>query len=202
MSKNYIIPKGFHYSNFIPWFKCIKGSFEIERTIVFTDSCGYEIDEPSCVNKLFGFCFGMFGVHKNSARFGWTYDKGHGVIKLWKYVYEGGKLEKEVIEDVQIGEPITLKLYVEQIKPVNITKWRFDKDTNDIVETDNSIHTNYCVNFVVNNHTICYWYIPTDIKYIVTLGPYFGGKTKAPHCIRIIENNKKIKMYNKGAIGL
>lgn len=202
MSKNYIIPKGFHYSNFIPWFKCIKGSFEIERTFVFTDSCKYEIDEPSCVNKLFGFCFGMFGVHKNSARFGWTYDKGHDVVKIWRYVYENGKLEKSWIEDVRIDEPIKLKLYVEQIKPVNITKWKFDEKVNDIVETDKAIHTNYCVNFVINNHTVCYWYLPTDIKYIVTLGPYFGGKSRAPQCIRLVENNSKIKMYNKGAIGL
>ena len=53
--KKYIIPKGCHYSNFIPWIKCAKEEFVMARDFIFDESCEYEINEPSCVNKLFGF---------------------------------------------------------------------------------------------------------------------------------------------------
>ena len=49
--------------------------FSQGANIIFADNCKYEIDEKSCVNKLYGFCLGLFGVHKNSIRFGWTYNK-------------------------------------------------------------------------------------------------------------------------------
>jgi hypothetical protein len=71
--KEYRIFKGCHYSNFLPSFHKVPNDFGISTNVIFDESCKYEIDEKSCVNKLFGFCFG-FGVHKNSVRFGWTYN--------------------------------------------------------------------------------------------------------------------------------
>jgi hypothetical protein len=67
--KLYIL-KGCHYSTFIPKFYKAK-DFNKSVYIKFSDSCLYEINEPSCVNKLWGFAYGL-GIHRNSVRFGWT----------------------------------------------------------------------------------------------------------------------------------
>jgi hypothetical protein len=63
------ILKGFHYSTFFP--KIYRFCSENKKSIrvKFDKSCVYKIDEKSCVNKLWGFSIGLFGVHKNSYRF-------------------------------------------------------------------------------------------------------------------------------------
>jgi hypothetical protein len=100
MMKKNIIFKNFHYSTFIPLIKCVKKNVDYvlnENSILFDESCKYEIDEKSCVNKLFGYSFHIFNVHKNSCRFGWTYDKEIDKIVIWTYTYNNGKLFKNKI---------------------------------------------------------------------------------------------------------
>ena len=103
--KKYIIHKGCHYSNFFPRIQLLSQVTCVFQSgcVVFDESCKYEISETSCVNKLFGFCFG-FGVHKNSIRFGWTYNVPTNQIYIWKYFYVNGQLEKEKIFACEIGE--------------------------------------------------------------------------------------------------
>ena len=89
----YII-KGFHYSTFFPKIYRFRSENKKSVQVKFDKSCAYKIDEKSCVNKLWGFSVGLFGVHKNSYRFGWTYENDK--IIIWTYSYINGKLQKEM----------------------------------------------------------------------------------------------------------
>ena len=161
--KNYTILKWCHFAiNFLPRILKLKESQVFTKTIEFTDSCRYSIDEASCVNKLFGFSFGLCGVHKNSARYGWTYDKTSDSIVIWKYVYADGDLTKHTITDVKIGE-----------------KTKFDIDCQAF-----DGHT-YRVIFYINNKWMDSFWFTTKRKWLLTLGYYFGGNTRAPHTMHV-----------------
>ena len=162
--KKYTIHKGCHYSNFLPGFQLLtdSGPHVYGNSYIFDESCKYKIEESSCVNKLFGFCFG-FGVHKNSARFGWTYNKELNAIFIWKYVYIEGKLQKAKIYSSGIDEYHDYRLRA---------------------------HRNgaFChVEFIIDNEVLDRADIPASCFFITTLGPYFGGNTRAPHTINIIQ---------------
>ena len=170
--ETYTIYKGCHYSNFIPRIQLLSQVKHISHggCIVFDESCKYEINESTCVNKLFGFCFG-FGVHKNSIRFGWTYNALINQIYIWKYFYINGQLEKEKIFACEVGEPHFYEINVDKANNDN------DKDT-------------YFITLKIDNKKI----YPSDNFYdtiksvkcfTTTLGPYFGGNTRAPHTMKI-----------------
>ena len=136
--KLYIL-KGLHYSTFIPKFHKYKDVKKAIR-VQFNESCLYEIEEESCVNKLWGFACGL-GVHKNSFRFGWSVvgDK----IQIWSYNYTKGKLTKEKIMLCNIDTTYTfsielkghdvlfyidnqlLKMYTLECDPVFLTQLGF-----------------------------------------------------------------------------
>ena len=158
--KKYRIFKGCHYSNFLPSFHKVQNDFGISTNVIFDESCKYEIDEKSCVNKLFGFCFG-FGVHKNSVRFGWTYNNEKNSIVIWKYIYSNKKLFKEKIYSCEIGMIHKYQLY--------------------LIRQDSY----YKVGFYIDNQFVCSDKLKSDSCFITTLGPYFGGNTRAPHKITI-----------------
>lgn len=94
------IIKGFHYSTFIP--RIYKSCNNKTVKIKFDKSCAYNIDEKSCVNKLWGFSVGLFGVHKNSYRFGWTYEDDK--IIIWTYCYINGKLHKKRLTECEFDK--------------------------------------------------------------------------------------------------
>ena len=162
--KKWTILKGCHYSTFIPTIKKIKDGLELTREFEFTDSCKYQIDEASCVNKLFGFCFGLFGVHKSSIRFGWTYDNIEDKFILWNYCYENGQLDKHFINDAKFNPGdifrVTLKVHDEgsNIKKV------------EMFINDEFVHAH---DYQLKN------------KWLFTLGFYFGGNTRAPHKMQL-----------------
>lgn len=169
--KTYTIHKGCHYSNFIPGIQLISNVTHIAHSgyVVFDESCKYEIGEDSCVNKLFGFCFG-FGVHKNSVRFGWTYNAPINQIYIWKYFYINGKLQKEKIFACEVGEPHFYEI---------------------LVNKSNNIKNEYLVTLKIDNKKVYpteepYNIIESNKCFITTLGPYFGGNTRAPHTMKIV----------------
>lgn len=168
----YIIPKYCHYSNFIPKLQLILNCNHLQQggNITFTDSCRYEIEEKSCVNKLFGFSFGIFGVHKNSVRFGWTYNKELNEIFIWKYVYCDGKLDKEKIFSCNIGETHA-----------------YDIDTWQYYLKEEKKHV-FDVRFKVDGKKIGETKLKSNKWFTLTLGPYFGGNTRAPHKICIMSS--------------
>ena len=54
--KTYTIHKGCHYSNFVPRIQLLSQVNYMSQhgCIVFDESCKYEINEASCVNKICG----------------------------------------------------------------------------------------------------------------------------------------------------
>lgn len=159
---NWHILKGFHYSTFFPWIYNLKNKDEFTYTVEFTNSCRYSIDEESCVNKLFGFCFGLFGVHKNSIRFGWTYNNINQNIDIWKYCYINGKLNKQKISNVEIGEKAEFKI---KIQIINNNKQN--------------------IFLIKNDQCLSSQLYKEQSKWLFSLGPYFGGNTRAPQHITI-----------------
>ena len=96
------ILKGFHYSTFFPRIYRFRSENEKSIQVKFDKSCAYKISEKSCVNKLWGFSNGLFGVHKNSYRFGWTYENDK--IIIWVYSYINGKLQKEKLTECEFDK--------------------------------------------------------------------------------------------------
>lgn len=161
MSK-WTIFKGFHISTFLPKFYFLNKREEIEETykITFNESCRYTINEKSCVNKLFGYCFGLFQVHKNSVRFGWTYSEENDKVIIWIYTYQESKLNKFKIYECEISG----KEYEFSIKTSIKRQETF---------------------FYINGIEVYKTNVNIYSKIIATLGFYFGGKTRAPHKIKI-----------------
>ena len=171
--KTYKIYKGCHYSNFFPRIQLIYQVNHLSQggRIVFDESCKYEIAEASCVNKLFGFCFG-FGVHKNSVRFGWTYNAPTNQIYIWSYFYINGKLHKKKIFSCELNEEHTYKIEVHKIS---------------------SELGHYTFRFLIDGkENGDFEKIQSDKCFITTLGPYFGGNTRAPHTMKIEYNGHEI----------
>lgn len=170
--KKYTILKGWHYSNFIPSFKLIDDVTVFEHKIAFDQSCKYEIDEPSCVNKLFGFCFG-FGVHQESIRFGWTYDKTLNEYTIWHYVYSDGELYKFPIKSFT-AKGVMLQDYKIVLKR---------RPNNTYIMYRHA----YDYTLYIDGTPLAEGRIKSNKLFLTTLGPYFGGHTRAPHKMVIKE---------------
>lgn len=176
--KEYKVLKGWHYCcNFFPYIKLkseiytgLKYFVYENKLVKFTEDSKYDIDEPSAVNKLFGLCYGLFGVHKNSDRLGWRYNKETDLFDIYMYSYVDGVLYKECITSVKSGEMYYYSLEV-----------TFSDDMN---------KRNVVINFApycepckiikevtyTANHRFCL---------IAELGLYFGGNTPAPKTIKV-----------------
>lgn len=163
--RTYKIKKNRHYSNFIPKIKCLnkKNDFTFNNSlnVIFDESCRYEIEEKSCVNKLFGHSIGLFNVHKHSYRFGWTYDNKIDKIIIWIYLYNDSKLYKKKIFECSFNTIYKFNI---------ITQLNLEKNT-------------YNTTFFINDNIVKERKFKTNKinKMLLTLGFYFGGNTKAPH---------------------
>ena len=143
----------FHYSTFVP--RIYKSNTIKSVKIKFDKSCKYSIQERSCVNKLWGFSSGLFGVHKNSYRFGWTYDSVSDKIIIWAYIYRNGKLFKEKLTECNFDVEYTFTMEIK------------DK----VTLTVGTIQKTYEV--------------PKPKSWLLELGFYFGGVTRSPHKMKI-----------------
>lgn len=157
------ILKGCHFSNFIPSIKIAKEWLRIREAFIFDESCRYQVAEDSCVNKLFGFSFGLLGVHKNSVRFGWVYDRETDKISLLRYVYKNGSLRKSVLKSVG-----------------------FNEEFNILFEFGRYITGGWEILMYINDELVSVESFDDKVsKLIFTLGFYFGGKSRAPHTMHI-----------------
>jgi hypothetical protein len=133
----------------------------ISAQVCFDFNCKYDLkgDDQQDINKLFGVGF-FPHHHRNSARFGWRWSIVKQKIELFAYVYNRGVRQVEYLDDVRLGDTVTL----------TITKWsnRFGF----IVEHPIRFQT---MKFLNGN--------PSFIGY--KLGPYFGGNRPAPHKMRL-----------------
>jgi len=89
----------------------------ITYKVKFTESTIYGLDdiENYGINKLFGLTFGLFGVHKNSARFGWrplSKDK----ISIYAYCYVNGIRQQKEIIRVKTNEYLEMSIKLKENK--------------------------------------------------------------------------------------
>lgn len=87
------IPKGQSYA-WPPCFGLYFNKKSMSRIVSFDITAKY--DHPGTaddddVNKLFGWGYFKGGKHKDSVRFGWTYNNETGRIPLWAYCYVNGE---------------------------------------------------------------------------------------------------------------
>lgn len=168
--KKQLILKGFHRPlSLIPPFlrrpKKTDCDIYMNKRIIFTDSCRYSLDggDQDDWNKLFGFCFGIFGIHKNSARAVWRYIPETDLIEIALYTYINGERDYRICTSVSINSSCTIDLL-------------YDRHDNSLI-----LH--------VGEH---YYNSITRIvsfpdKPVFGCGLYFGGNRRAPHNIMIYE---------------
>lgn len=131
----------------------------IRRKVKFHNSCRYDLqsDDQFDINKLFGFGFGLQHHHKNSARFGWRYDKVKECIAIYSYVYNNSFRLFTHIADVKIGETHTFEL-----KQIDGAYW-----------------------FLMDGGILTMVLSTKEAKTKRKLGVYFGGNRRAPHTMKL-----------------
>lgn len=160
---NIKIFKGCHYSTMPALPDYLSKGWCYDQTIALTDSCKYNVDEPSLVNKLFGLSHGWFAVHRESDRFGWTYNAAMNNFTIYAYYYAGGKLAKRPIRTVEVNEFHTYSItYNDTLGTINYYIDDMLYHSRPAGNTDNFFR-----------------------RFKLTLTPYFGGNSRAPHTMTI-----------------
>jgi len=161
--RTYTIKEGKHRASGI-WMPRLhfKRTQVIRHEVTFYQNCSYELDFPDQmdINKLFGVSNGYH--HHNSARFGWRWELGRGMVEILAYVYVDGKRITESMEDIHI-------CYVHP--------WMKYKYTL-IVEDDRYVFSLLSSRDNKKTKTIKHDGLTWWGYY---LNPYFGGNQTAPH---------------------
>ena len=140
-----------------------------KKTVKFDPTCEYELPEydQEDVNKLFGGEFGLFAVHKNSARFGWRWSRSIKKIELLAYVYVDGarnwdsQMRFPVVAQIDLNEEVECEISIEK------GRYFFTVKRDGIV-----------INFASVNHgPIHSWGLTHSL--------YFGGTESAPHDMHV-----------------
>lgn len=150
-----------HHRQLIPTFGIFYNKKTLERLVTFHANCAYKIEgvDQYDINKLVGIGYPPHH-HKESARFGWRYNKETNGITLFAYCYVSGKREERQIADVPMEQEIKLKIYI------SASHYCFDVQY-DIIQ-------HWCI--VQKKHTK---------KWAYLLGPFFGGNRKTPQDMHI-----------------
>ncbi|MCC2547736.1 hypothetical protein LJY25_14870 [Hymenobacter sp. BT175] len=140
--------------------------------VTFARDCEYQLPayNREDVNKLFGLSFGLFAVHKNSARFGWRWNPGNERIELLAYCYIDGKrnwnerLAFPVVAQIRIGETVECRLGIHANGFYYFTVRDTDGKSLGMHLTDK---------------------LPDLPRYGLTHSLYFGGALPAPHDMHV-----------------
>ncbi len=145
--------------------------YTIHRRVKFHSNCAYDLknDKQKDWNKLFGVSFGLLGIHKNSARFGWRYNKDTQLIELCTIVYKDGFPERRHIE----GEDLPLDQWVDM--------WIYYA-----MQPDGNIY----IDFRVNGRTVNPEFVNTGAMMYFGCDLYFGGTSRAPHRMTVSVNRQ------------
>ena len=164
----FTIAKGKHSAliEFCPHF----GITEMERTVIFSDSCLY-VDKSgeNDWNKVFGFSYGNH--HKNSIRVGWRCSKPNK-LSLGLYYYINGKRNHFAVKEIKTNTPYTVKLKVTQ-SDISIAVSKFNEPTQ-IIYAKYKVEPKFGTMFT-----------KLTPKWGYYLYPYFGGQEKAPYDMKI-----------------
>ena len=157
----YTIKKGEHYAT-SNVYRAVELS-ELNFVVRFDSSAIYktnnEVNQYD-INKLYGFSDNNQDHHHYSARFGWSWNEN--ALRLYAYVYNGGKVLKQEMGVADIGKEISCAIQVE-------------------AET---------YHFTMNDaHLTLPRTSTTPLAKGYLLYPYFGGDETAPHDIKIAIKN-------------
>lgn len=166
--KRQIILRGFHRPlQLIP--ACFRNmkigkAFKFSKTVVFTDSCKYDLKSSDQYdwNKLFGISTER--IHKDSWRFAWR-NLNNNNVEVCAYCYDNGERWTSGILTLPLGIPHTFT-----------------------IERDEDGYILFNVNgkyFLAEIHD------EKKRKFFWGCGLYFGGNRKAPHNI-VIEHHNNI----------
>lgn len=140
----------------------------VQRVFEFTDSCRYHLNkgDQHDWNKLYGFSFGLFGIHRNSVRFVWRYNPNIDKIEIAAYWYVDGYRNWFNLCAIDINKPIKFKM-------------AFFNDSVIFTVLDDYVA-------IAKYHL----YVESNIfsKERYCCGIYFGGNRRAPQKIKIIEH--------------
>ena len=176
--KRKIILKGFHrpLSIIPPFMRSVvkPGKNKIDmRTYIFTDSCRYRLDggDQFDWNKLYGYCYGMDGIHKNSGRIVWRYNPNTDKIELAAYCYDNDIRVYQLLGEVNIDEQILVSVEVMDniIKMSLVGVYNNDK-------LDTTKGNTFKMEF---NESL-------KDKFKFSCDLYFGGNRVAPHQINVL----------------
>lgn len=139
-----------------------KGHQIITKRLIFTDSCRYFLvgGDQADWNKLFGFCHGIRGIHRNSARFAWRYNVDHDTIDIAAYSYRGGFRTWNKIKELHIGREHSFE-----------------------IERTSDGFVVFRIDGIFHHHE----YLREFWKTAYGCGLYFGGNRRAPQKITILQ---------------
>jgi hypothetical protein len=154
----YTIPKGAHYAAGNAY-KTVEAT-ALKFVVKFDSSAIYQSvteENQFDINKLYGFSDNKAAHHSFSARFGWSWTAG--ALRLYGYVYNGGKVSSKEIAVVPIGQEIVCAIQV------TATTYQFLVNGDMVASLERKAET------------------PKAQGYL--LYPYFGGDEVAPHDVNI-----------------
>lgn len=135
----------------------------MKNSVVFDRGCAYDLknaEQQESTNKLFGFSFGFH--KKNSVRFGWRYDVEKKKILILPFIhYKWKMIIGPILFEINVNDLIDLSIEKLNDKIVFIAEYEGIK---------------HYFNFTVNNINSFFGY---------RLFPYFGGRSVAPHTMKI-----------------
>lgn len=159
------IPSGKHRARplrFGLWWRRTHFSWVVK----FDETCRYDLgsDDQYDINKLVGIGY-LWHHHKDSARFGWSYNTQANGVDLWAYCYVNGRRVIQHVCFCEIGKEYQIDLTILS------TMYFFAcyKVGERQLTTNGSAEVPYDHN--------------KKLQY--RLGPYFGGNRAAPHDINI-----------------
>lgn len=188
--KNYTILKHFHrpisFPPFLKGFGYIDKPVEITSKVTFHDDCAYELSSKSDQfdwNKLEGLSFGLFGIHRNSIRFGWrwnTYFEQIEISVLRYYINEQNKqvVERSCLMRVDLNTEHEFKI---KTRPMNL-----DKGT--LIECSMFIDGELVYRCIQMEYISIYNLRMPTFRF--GCGIYFGGNYRAPHTMHITKKTK------------
>lgn len=140
------------------------------RVFKFLESCRYSLDNGDQFdwNKLFGFSFGLFGIHANSVRFVWRYNPEIDKIDIAAYWYKDNERNYYQMCSLDLNNKYTFKMEIDY----------------------NDSYVRFCVledGYIKLNEFNLYIDPKILNKKKYQCGVYFGGNRRAPHKIELRE---------------
>lgn len=155
----YTIFKGWHFT--VPPFPFfVWNRKRIDWVVSFDESIFYDLkDEDQLdINKLCGESWGLFGIHKNSARFGMRCNLKDRTIELFSYCYDNAQRFTNFICAIKAGKETHLTLFKNKLSYIFSVQGEYEKEQPKTFQ-------------------------PPKLGFYCR--PFFGGNKPAPHKIKI-----------------